>query len=166
MHSTLRRGWYLGEESFRRSVIAARQDGRALPETGSPAHGAEMAQRILRGGLAAGGLTYECLDALRKSDWRKRAIGRAIRLSTTVPTEWIASNLQMGVSSRVALLVARDPEPSWGRSWRPAKELLDRLLELARHAVSPPNPGIPQEEEACCPEYSAAGIRGACNCWQ
>ncbi|WP_367872547.1 transposase [Luteolibacter sp. Populi] len=170
LHSTLRRGWYLGEDSFRSELIAARRRSGAGPEGGSPVHGAEMAQRILGAGLAAAGLSYESLDNLRKSDWRKRAIGRAIRLCTTVPTEWIASSLQMGVSSRVALLVARDPEPSWGKSWRPAKELLDRLLEFARRAANPPGPGISQEEEiekeACCAEYAAAGKRGACKCWR
>jgi putative transposase len=164
LHSTLRRGWYLGEESFRGELIAVRQQGRVSPETRGQAHGAEMAQRILAAGLSAGGLTYEGLDNLRKSDWRKRAIGRAIRLRTTVPTEWIASNLRMGVSSRVALLVARDPEPSWGKSWRPAKELLDRLLEIARHAESLRRPDIPQEgeteKEAICPVHPGGGNRG------
>jgi putative transposase len=168
LHSTLRRGWYLGEQSFRGELIAVRKQGRVSPETCPQSHGAVMAQRILAAGLAVGGLTYEGLENLRKSDWRKRAVGRAIRLRTTVPTEWIASNLRMGVPSRVALLVAKDPEPSWGKSWRSAKELLDRLLEVARHVESSPRPEAPQEEEpeedAYCPEHGAGDRRGACNC--
>lgn len=130
LHSTLRRGWYLGGESFRGEMMAARQQREDLPEAG--AHNAVMAQRILKAGLALGGLGYESLEGLRKNDWRKRAIGRVIRLRTTVPTEWIASNLKMGVPSRVAALVARDPEPAWGKSWRHAKEMVARLGEVAR----------------------------------
>ena len=168
LHSTLTRGWYLGGESFRGELIAVRQGGRIPPETGDRAHGAEMAQRILTADLAAGGLDYESLDNLRKSDWRKRAIGRAIRLRTTVPTEWIASNLRMGVPSRVALLVARDPEPSWGKLWRPAKELLDRLLDLAYRGEALARPGLSHEEEiereAFCPVHPAGGSRGVCGC--
>ena len=165
LHSTLRRGWYLGGESFRGELIATRDSGATSAPAVNPLHGAESAQRLLSAGLAFVGLAYEGLENLRKSDWRKRAIGRAIRLRTTVPTEWIASNLRMGVPSRVALLVARDPEPSWGKSWRPAKELLDRLLKLA------PQSGIISHEEEDLPEtlvgrgLEESDPKAASNCW-
>ncbi|QJE97978.1 transposase [Luteolibacter luteus] len=168
LHSTLRRGWYLGADSFRSELIAVREQGGASADSRGRTHGAEMAQRILTAGLSAGGLAYESLENLRKSDWRKRAIGRAIRLRTTVPTEWIASNLRMGVSSRVALMVARDPEPSWGKSWRPAKEFLDRLLEVARQMENSPRPEPLREDEDAedvyCPHHGAEGRRCECNC--
>ncbi len=163
LHSTLKRGWYLGEGDFRSGLLAARESRPRVSMAGLEGkHGAAMAQRILKAGLALGGLEYEGLDGLRKSDWRKRAIGRAIRLRTTVPTEWIASGLKMGVCSRAAALVARDPGPSWGKAWRNARELLDKLLEL-------PNRDIPrmeaaegdEEDKACCAE-SARGC--ACVC--
>lgn len=146
LHSTLRRGWYLGGEAFRGHLLSVRTDAAAKPEVRE--HGAAMAQRLLKAGLAFAGLTYEGLEQLRKSDWRKRAIGRAIRLRTTVPTEWIASSLRMGVSSRVAALVARDPGPGWGRSWRAAGELLDRLLDLSYDGAAPAR-RHGGEEEAC-----------------
>ena len=161
LHSTLRRGWYLGGEAFRGEMIAAREDGGSAPADGGRARTAAMAQKILAAGLALGGLTYESLDNLGKSDWRKRAIGRAIRLRTTVPTEWIASNLKMGVSSRVAALVARDPDPSSGKSWRAAKDLLDRLLDLS-YERPPVEVQEDEDEGGCCVERVSG--RGACRC--
>lgn len=162
LHSTLRRGWYLGRDSFRGELLSKRKGAVAPPPPGARSHGAEMAQRLLKAGLCLGGLTYECLEGLRRNDWRKRAIGRAIRLRTTVSTEWISSNLRMGVSSRVALLVARNPEPSWGKSWKLASDLFERLLALScepRHALHPP-PAEDDEEEGDC--RSAVG--GSCPC--
>ena len=160
LHSTLRRGWYLGEGGFRAELLASRgQDAGSPAQTRAKAHGAAMAQRILKAGLALGGLDYEGLEELRKSDWRKRAIGRAIRLRTTVPTEWIASGLRMGVCSRAAALVARDPDPSWGRAWRQARELLGKLLELPYREAEEFQADA--EEEACCAENA----RGrSCGC--
>jgi putative transposase len=147
LHSTLRRGWYLGEESFRDKLLALRSGGAGWgKESGD--HGPEMAQRLLRAGLSFCGLSYECLEGLRRSDWRKRAIGRAIRRRTTVSTEWIASNLEMGVSSRAAFLVARDPESGWGRSWQAALELFKQLMSLPDCAPTTRN----SEEECRCDE--------------
>lgn len=165
LHSTLRRGWYLGEESFRGELLAIQRD-RVTPVAGERGHGPGMAQRLLKAGLCFAGLTYECLDGLRKGDWRKRAIGRAIRLRTTVSTEWIASNLRMGVSSRVALLVARNPEPSWGKSWKLASELFDRLLALPGEPSPVPRSPNPEDDEReaedCCPLHST--VRRPCPC--
>lgn len=147
LHSTLRRGWYLGEGAFRGELLAMRKDGPMAPVAGSRGHGPEMAQRLLTAGLRFGGLTYECLDGLRRNDWRKRAIGRAIRLRTTVSTEWISSNLRMGVASRVALLVASNPEPSWGRSWKLASDLFGCLLALPCDPCSAPEPAVPEDDD-------------------
>jgi putative transposase len=164
LHSTFRRGWYLGQQSFRGELLAARSSSGRIAASG--VHGAPMAQRILRAGLALGGLTYESLDEFRRNDWRKRAIGRAIRLRTTVPAEWISSNLGMGVPSRTAMLVARDPDPSWGKSWRMARELLDRLLDLSYDCApgwvnEEPDPaderGEDAEGEACGPGSAGRG---------
>lgn len=159
LHSTLKRGWYLGEESFRGELLALRgSDG--VQDVVEGGHGARMAQRLLRAGLGFSGLTYECLDGLRRSDWRKRAIGRAIRLRTTVATEWIASNLRMGVSSRVAFLVARDPEPGWGKPWKMASELFTRLMGLSCESASLKHlPG--NDEGGCC---CAGEDAGRCVC--
>lgn len=147
LHSTLRRGWYLGEETFRGKLLAMQENHITPAVESGCGHGAAMAQRLLKAGLCFGGMTYECLDGLRRNDWRKRAIGRAIRLRTTVSTEWIASNLRMGVSSRAALLVARNPEPSWGKSWKLASELFDRLSALSYDLRPVSRHPDPKEEE-------------------
>lgn len=163
LHSTFRRGWYLGEGAFRGELIEARKHRGADPAAGAAPSDAAIAQRLLKAGLVLAGLSYEALDELRKNDWRKRVIGRAIRLRTTVPTEWIASNLKMGVASRTAALVARDPEASWGRSRLPATEILDRLLalRLERAAMAGssfyPGGGGEGEDAACCTENTPHG---------
>jgi putative transposase len=164
LHSTLRRGWYLGEESFRGELLAIQQDGVGAADQAGCGHGAEMAQRLLKAGLLLGDLTYECLEDLRRNDWRKRAIGRAIRLRTTVSTEWISSNLRMGVSSRAALLVARNPESSWGKSWKLASDLLGRLLSLPCEPRPALPPSCPEDDEAeaenhCLLHPEAGGTR-------
>lgn len=165
LHSTFRRGWYLGGEAFRGKLLAAREGGGIPRAAGAHGHGAVMAQRILRAGLASAGLAWESLAELRKSDWRKRAIGRAIRLRTTVSTEWIASNLEMGISSRAAAMVARDPEPSWGKPWRAAKALLDQLLGLPYESACTARPTAPQDvdDETCCAGSSFCE-GDPCNC--
>ena len=48
---------------------------------------------------------------LAKGDWRKRVIGRAIRIRTIVSAGWITEKLCMGVATRASKLVATDPEP-------------------------------------------------------
>ena len=40
-------------------------------------------------------LDDEDLESLRKNDWRKRVIGRAVRRNTTVPAAWISEQLRI-----------------------------------------------------------------------
>jgi len=64
------------------------------------------------------------LGDLPKGEWRKRAIGRAIRRTTIMPVTWIAEMLRMGDPKRAASLVQSDPDPQWGREWKMAQRLL------------------------------------------
>lgn len=99
--------------------------------TGSQArdHGEAAARRILETGLELAGLEKEGLAALRKNDWRKRAIGRTIRRHTTVPAAWIAEALHMGHPVRTAALTARNPDKQWGPAWRNARKLTKELSQ-------------------------------------
>jgi hypothetical protein len=63
------------------------------------------------------GLKKSELGKLKKSDWRKRVIGRLVRRSTVMPVAWIAEPLQLGDPKRAATLVQSDPNPSWGKDW-------------------------------------------------
>ena len=71
----------------------------------------------------------DSIAALRKDDWRKRVIGRAIRRSTVVPLAWIAEALIMGDVKRTATLVRTDPDPAWGPAWKPARKLLSEITK-------------------------------------
>ena len=74
--------------------------------------------------VGAAGLRKSDLEDLPKGDWRKRAIGRAIRRSTIMPVIWIAEVLRMGDPKRAASLVQSNPDPQWGREWKKAKGIL------------------------------------------
>jgi hypothetical protein len=125
LQSTLQRGWFFGAEEFREKMLEklkglkAGQIGRLDRRSGYTGeqardHGEWMAGRILEVGLEEAGLSREELGSLTKGDWRKRVIGRAIRVRTVVSAGWIAENLLMGVPTRTATLVARDPCEEWG----------------------------------------------------
>lgn len=143
LQSTLRRGWCFGTERFREEMLErlaamrARETGQHRRESGYTGeqardHGVAMATRLWEAGLAAAGLAETDLAGLAKNDWRKRVIGRAIRRRTTVSSAWIADKLAMGVSTRAAALVARDPDPGWGPDWNKASQLqqvLERRIE-------------------------------------
>lgn len=139
LRATLQRGPCLGTRAFRREIASRRQhsssSAASLEDDKTMPHGRAIAMLLLRTGLAIEGLTRESLEGLKKSDWRKRAIGRAIRRCTTAPIEWIADNLNMGVSSRVAQLVGEDPRPSWGKNWKRAQTLMETVEELC-HGTS------------------------------
>lgn len=129
LHSTIRRGWVLGTVAFRDELSAR---GTAPPASGiTPgSHGEWFAERLLDRGLRIADLSVGDLDRIPKSDWRKRAIGRAIRARTTVPTRWIAHHLRMGAGSHVANLVLRDPDPSWGCRWLDATAIVQELMKI------------------------------------
>ena len=71
----------------------------------------------------------DVLPKLAKGDWRKRVVGRAIRIRTTVSAGWITEKLSMGVATRAAKLVATDPGPAWGGDWKKVKRLSGQLAK-------------------------------------
>lgn len=140
LQSTLRRGWCFGAEEFREKMVKRLaklkgKDGKAHDRragyTGVQArdHGEAEARRLVKRGLSAAGLRKAELEKLKKGDWRKRAIGRAVRRSTVMPVGWIAEALVMGDVKRVATLVQGDPDPAWGPEWRKAKRLLAEITK-------------------------------------
>jgi len=72
----------------------------------------------------------DSIAALRKDDWRKQAIGRAIRRSTVVrPLPGLQKCLIMGDVKRTATLVRTDPDPASGPEWKPARKLLSEITK-------------------------------------
>ena len=94
----VRRGWCLGEESFRRELLA-QMDGRM----GEHHYGAERqesaeekSERMVREGLKKAGWSEEDLGLRRKSDPVKIKLAAEVRRETTMTLKWIAERLQMG----------------------------------------------------------------------
>ena len=95
-------------------------------------HGEAAALRLIALGLRLASLKNEDLESLRKNDWRKRVIGRAVRRNTTVPAAWISEQLRMGNVVRCAALTAKDPDDSWGPKWKQARAMLRKMEKSPR----------------------------------
>jgi REP element-mobilizing transposase RayT len=120
----LRKGWYLGEKSFKEKLLAMLE----LPDQASgkkagrefKAHGEQEAMRILEAGSRELGLPAEPA-ALKKSDGRKVILATAIRERTRVENGWIAHRLAMGSPTSVSRLVS---------AARKSKKTLDEMNRL------------------------------------
>lgn len=95
----LKRGWVLGDETFREGVLEMMErSGANAPteRTFRRDHGERIAESILREGLAHFGITANDLGSLAKGDWRKRVLGHVIKRETSVALSWICTRLHMG----------------------------------------------------------------------
>jgi hypothetical protein len=108
-HDELRRGWCLGQESFRERMLrlmdaAGEKFCRQRDVDGAVrrSHGEAEARRLLEAGLQWLGLTVRELEGLPRGDARKLALARVIRERTAVPNAWIARELSLGHVSRVS----------------------------------------------------------------
>ena len=97
--AALRKGWYLGEESFKDKLLGMVDKARAkIRRNGHhsggavAAHNKQEAERIIR--LTAGrlGLPLAVADLakLRKGDPGKVACAALVRLRTAMPNDWVA----------------------------------------------------------------------------
>jgi REP element-mobilizing transposase RayT len=97
---TLRRGWYLGGEDFRRRLLQ-QMDGK-IRDHHSGALRREMseakAQKIIAEELKRLGWRKNELSRRRKSDPAKLAIGARLRKETTLSIKRIAETLHLGTS--------------------------------------------------------------------
>ena len=112
LQSTLRRGWYFGEQAFREVLekTMQRAEGKKKGKhnyTGGEmkAHGEARAQEIVIRGMKLLDLNESDLMELPKSEGRKVLIAFAVKRSTTVSLEWIAGRLSMGVRTGVSRYV-------------------------------------------------------------
>jgi putative transposase len=114
--AALRRGWYLGEESFRDKLLGLMDKARAkvgkkdsLSGGAVRAHNEAEAERIIGVvGKALGiSISREDLMLLRKSDRRKVICAAIAKGGTTVGNDWLAERLAMGHGSYVSTLVQR-----------------------------------------------------------
>ena len=94
----LRRGWCLGEQTFRQELL-----DQVREKAGEHHHrrerieaAEEKAERIVRAELRALGWTIKDLRSTRKGAKEKVKIARRLRKETTISLKWIAARLEMG----------------------------------------------------------------------
>ena len=100
----VRRGWCLGDETFRQELLGqmagkagASHDGEEVRESAEA-----KAERIVAEELGRLGWPEAELAAQRKGDRRKVRMARRLRAETTMTLQWIADRLKMGASTHVS----------------------------------------------------------------
>jgi hypothetical protein len=116
----VRRGWCLGEDRFRESMLA-----RVAAAAGDHHHGEELAAAaaakadiLVARELARLGWTETDLRTHAKGDARKLALAHRLRAESTMTLQWIADRLVMGTAGHLSHLLywsrrgMRPPKPA------------------------------------------------------
>jgi putative transposase len=109
----LRRGWYVGgsgfleqlEERIEQAVKGRRRE--SLSGVAREAHDERAAERRLKLGLKALGLSEAELERLPKGAAEKIVLAWWLREQTTVPLRWVSERLRMGHYTRVTQALSR-----------------------------------------------------------
>jgi REP element-mobilizing transposase RayT len=94
----VRRGWCLGEEAFRKELLAQVSERRGAHHYGAELHEGEeaKAERLVQEELARPKWAEADLAGKPKTDRAKARIALRLRRETTMTLAWIAERLQMG----------------------------------------------------------------------
>jgi len=126
----LRRGWYVGGESFAERLKEGLQNaaqGRQRESHSGPAklaHDQTAAERDLQRALQALKMDKESLEALPKASPEKVVLAWWLRENTTVTLRWVSARLGMGHYTRVTQAISR-------MSRRPGRKLEKLKRQLA-----------------------------------
>jgi len=104
--------WFIGSKSFGLKLLERLkrpegQSNEAHNQRPGGNYGETVAERIVIDGLKRFELIESSLEALPKSDWRKRVIGYEIRKRTSVSLRWITERMKMGAIPRVSKLCSQ-----------------------------------------------------------
>jgi len=101
---TLRRGWCIGSEEFRRELLEQMEGKMGRHHGGAERQESaeQRARRVLAEELKRRGWDTAELKRRKKSDQAKAEIARRLRQETTATWEWIARGLLMGASGYAA----------------------------------------------------------------
>jgi putative transposase len=129
----LRRGWYVGGESFGvklrerigRLVRGLRRESHS--GVSKREHGEQAAEQWLREGMAVLGLTAEGLELGRRVTAEKAALARWLRERTTVSLRWVSERLAMGHYSNAG----RGPRKRSAGDVRKARQVRAKLENLS-----------------------------------
>jgi hypothetical protein len=96
--ATVRRGWCLGDEAFRKELLAQVSQRRGKHHYGAELQEGdeEKAERLVQVELARRSWSGKALAERPKTDRRKARIALRLREETTMTMEWIALRLKMG----------------------------------------------------------------------
>ena len=128
----LRRGWYLGEESFGEKLVgmlkpevAERRRKGSVRGEAARAHDVAEAERLAKAGLKSMGLPGKTEKLVGRGKWleEKSMLASLIRKRTGVRNAWIAERLAMGSESNVTVALRRVRE---------SKGLMRRLVRLEK----------------------------------
>ena len=132
-HAAVRNDWCLGDEQFRKDLLA-----QAATKVGPNHYGAAVretamakAEQIVTEELAQLEWPESELAARRKGDPAKLAIANRLRRETTVTLQWIAERLQMGARSYLSHLLYWE-----GRAKTRRKPAAPRLAPMVKQFVS------------------------------
>ncbi|MHC4777181.1 MAG: transposase [Planctomycetota bacterium] len=112
----IRRGWYLGEERFKSTLLDLIKDvvkGKKRDSFSGDAttlHDEQKAIQLLGAGLRALNMNEEALLALKKGAPEKAAMAWLLHARTTVGNRWISERLQTGHPGRIPVLVRQARE--------------------------------------------------------
>ena len=131
----MRRGWYLGEESFGEKVlamlkpeVAERRRKGSLRGAAAHAHDVVEAERLAKAGLEWMGLPMKARDLVGRGRWldEKAVLASLIRGRTGVRNAWVADRLGMGTEGNVtrALRQGRE-ERRLGRNLKKCERMLE-----------------------------------------
>ena len=107
----IRRGWCLGDESFKKKMTAEAGKVMKVSQRSSfsgeeaKLHGEQQAERFIREGMKVLRLNRNDLKAMKKSAEAKKALAWLVRKHTAVSNTWIGERLQMGSATNLSKLV-------------------------------------------------------------
>jgi len=140
----IRRGWYMGGESFKDRLMDCIGEKLHAREPDSQAgdakrdHGISGAQRWLDKAIKQLEVTERELTDLPKGDPAKQALAWGLRTGFRVSNKWVALRLHMGDPSRVSAAVAEVRRATKGRLARLRREMKARLIQgLTRLRTDP-----------------------------
>jgi len=109
LNRRIERGWFVGNEEFRRELLAQVTAAPGVSHYGEVVQEAvaQQAERFVAERLHALGWRAADLRARRKGDPAKVKPARAVRAQTTMPLAWIANRLAMGRRGYLTWLLHR-----------------------------------------------------------
>jgi len=117
----IRKGWFLGDETFRAQLMD-RMDGvmkgkRRSSFSGEQVRGHDLieAERLVKTGLKVLGLSEDDLNKLLKNCPQKYAVAWLVRRNTCVENRWIKDRLQMGQATNFATFLKRMEQGDFGK---------------------------------------------------